>query len=116
MVTAHVNAIGTATPPHDIHAAFRDYIDQSLSEPREQALFRRMADRACIDHRFSYFEPVRQGGKVVSDAEGFYSLNGSPSTAERMRRFEASAPRLAMRALDDLGLEDERERITHLVV
>lgn len=116
MVRAHVNAIGTATPPHDVHTAFRDYIDQSLSKPREQALFRRMAARAGIDHRFSYFEPVRRGGKVIGDTDGFYSLDGSPSTAERMRRFEASAPRLAMRALDDLGLEGERERITHLVV
>jgi predicted naringenin-chalcone synthase len=116
MVTAHVNAIGTATPPHDIHAAFRDFVGQSLSKPRDQALFQRMADRAGIDHRYSYCEPVRQDGKVIGAADGFYSLDGSPSTAERMRRFEASAPQLAMRALDDLGLEGERERITHLVV
>ncbi len=116
MVTAHINAIGTATPPHDVHAAFLDYVDQLLSGPREQTLFRRMADRADIDHRFSCFEPVWQGGRVKGDTQGFYSLEGSPSTAERMKRFEASAPRLAMRALDDLGLELERERITHLVV
>jgi predicted naringenin-chalcone synthase len=116
MVIAHVNAIGTATPPHDVHTAFLDYIDQSLSKPRDQALFRRMAARAGIDHRFSYFEPLRRSGRVIGDTDEFYSLDGSPSTAERMKRFEASAPRLAMRALDDLGLEGERERITHLVV
>lgn len=116
MATAHINAIGTAVPPHDIHAAFRDVIDRLLSRPREQAVFQRMADRAAIDHRFSYFEPRWQAGRVTGDTDGFYSLDGSPSTAERMRRFETSAPRLAMQALDDLGPAGERERVTHLVV
>src|ERR1700720_3087223 len=102
MVTAHINAIGAATPPHDIHAGFRDVIDQVLSQPRERALFQRMADRAAIEHRFSYFEPCWQGGRVIGDTDGFYSLDGSPSTAERMRRFETSGPRLALQALDDL--------------
>jgi predicted naringenin-chalcone synthase len=115
MVTAHINAIGTATPPHDIHAAFQDVIGRRLSTPREQALFRRMAERAGIDHRYSYREPVRQDGFVIGDADGFYSLDGQPSTGERMRRYETEAPRLAMRALDALGLDGERERITHLV-
>jgi predicted naringenin-chalcone synthase len=116
MATAHINGIGTATPPHDVHAAFLKLIEQSLGEPHQQALFKKMAERAGIDHRFSYFEPVSEDGLVVGDTEGFYSLGGSPSTAARMQRFEKSAPRLAMRAFDALGLDDERERITHLVV
>ena len=116
MFTAHINAIGTATPPHDIHAAFRDLVDQLLSRPREQALFQRMADRAAIDHRFSFFEPLRQGGRVMGDTERFYTLDRLPSTAERMQRFETSAPKLAMEALDDLGPASRRKGITHLVV
>lgn len=116
MARAHINRIGTATPPHDVHAAFLKLIDQSLADPRERRLFGKMAERAAIQHRFSDFQPADDQGKVVGDAEGFYTLGGSPSTGERMARFEAGAPRLAMRAIDALGIEDERERITHLIV
>ncbi|MBS0410086.1 MAG: type III polyketide synthase [Proteobacteria bacterium] len=116
MARAHINRIGTATPPHDVHAAFLKLIDQSLADPRERRLFAKMAERAAIEHRFSDFQPADDQGRVTGDTEGFYTLGGSPSTGERMARFEAGAPRLAMRALDALGLEGERERITHLIV
>jgi predicted naringenin-chalcone synthase len=116
MARAHINRIGTATPPHDVHASFRALIEQSLEAERERRLFRRMADRAGIEHRYSYFAPVSRDGRVCGDADGFYALDRSPSTAARMRRFEADAPGLAMQAVDALGLEEERERITHLVV
>ncbi len=116
MARAHVNAIGVATPPHDVHFAFRQFIEQSLEGRRDKALFSRMADRAGIEHRFSYCEPVIEGGKVLGDTDGFYTLGAFPSTGERMRKFEACAPKLAMQALGDLDMEEERERITHLVV
>jgi len=116
MARAHINRIGTATPPHDVHAAFLELIDQSLGDPRERRLFGKMAERAAIEHRFSDFQPADDQGRVTGDTEGFYTLGGSPSTGERMARFETAAPRLAMRAIDALGLEDERERITHLIV
>ena len=116
MARAHINRIGTATPPHDVHSAFLRLIDQSLTAPRDRRLFAKMAERAAIEHRFSDFQPADEDGRVVGDAEGFYTLGGSPSTAQRMSRFEANAPRLAMRAIDALGIEDERERITHLIV
>ena len=116
MVTAHINAIGTATPPHDVHATFRELIEESLSPSRQRVLFNRMAKRAGIEHRFSFFEPARKNGLMVADSGGFYSLDSSPSTAERMQRFQTTAPRLALQALDALGLQGERDRITHLVV
>src|SRR5262249_24859926 len=105
MARAHVNAIGVATPPHDVHFAFRMFIEQSLQERRDRALFSRMADRAGIEHRFSYCQPLVEGGRVLGDAEGFYALDAFPSTAERMRKFEACAPQLALQALSDLNLE-----------
>jgi predicted naringenin-chalcone synthase len=116
MTTAHINRIGTATPPHDVHRAFCRHIEYSLGDPRERKVFGRMAERASIDHRFSYLEPVTDDGLVVGDSQGFYTLKDWPSTAARMQRFEATAPVLAMQALADLDLEDERQRITHLVV
>jgi len=113
---AHINAVGVATPPHDVHAAFRLLIEQLLSSPREKALFGRMADRAGIEHRFSYCEPVIDRGRVIGDTDGFYSLERFPSTAARMRRFETHAPQLALKAFCAIPIEVERERITHLVV
>src|SRR5579885_2034103 len=116
MVTAHINAVGIATPPHDVHQAFRLLIEQSLETPRERTLFRRMADRAGIEHRFSFCRPVIRDGVVSGDAEGLYSLEALPSTAARMSKFEAYAPQLALQAVSDLRADFEPDRITHLVV
>ncbi|MEO8114404.1 MAG: hypothetical protein ABI655_08490, partial [Phenylobacterium sp.] len=116
MTIAHINRIGAAVPSHDVHAAFVRFVEGSLTKPKEQRLFRRMADRAGIEHRFSFIDAViRDDGQVV-DASGFYQVDAPPQTAARMARFENSAPGLAMKALDALGLDGERERITHLVV
>lgn len=116
MATAHINRIGTATPPHDVHNAFVELIEQSLDDPRHKKVFGKMAERAAISHRFSDFQPRYEDGRVVGDTEGFYSLDRSPTTGERMQRFETAAPRLAMSAIGSLDLTDEKDRITHLVV
>jgi len=116
LARAHINAIGAATPPHDVHAAFCDFFGHALPDPKARGLFARMAKRSGIDHRYSYFAPVWRGGRAVGDEDGFY-LPGLPrSTAERMQKFETFAPTLAAEAISALPIEDERERITHLVV
>jgi predicted naringenin-chalcone synthase len=111
-----VNAIAVATPPHDVHHAFRTFIGQQLNGRREAAVFNRMADRAGIEHRFSYLEPVVRDGQVVGDTEGFYAPGAFPSTAERMRRFETWAPQLAVTALQQMREHVDFSRVTHLVV
>ncbi len=113
MATAHINRIGTATPPHDIHDAFIEVADGFLVERRDKALFRRMVSRAGIDHRFSYFEPTFDTARAV-DTEGFYAPGGFPATAARMARYETLAPELAMAAIGKLDLSGEA--ITHLIV
>jgi predicted naringenin-chalcone synthase len=113
---AHINAIATATPPHDVHAAFCDYFGRTLPSAKERALFARMAQRSGIAHRYSVLAPVWAGGEAVGVADGFYPPGRFPSTAERMARFEAEAPALATRTIARLPIEAERERITHLVV
>jgi predicted naringenin-chalcone synthase len=114
--TAHINRIGTAAPPHDVHQAFHDFVRRSIDDPRTRRLFDRMSDKAGIDHRFSYLEPVTLPDGEITDTTGFYAPGHWPDTAARMGLYEAFAPKLAMRALDALGIEDERERITHLIV
>ena len=116
MTTAHINRIGTAVPDHDVHAAFVRFVEGSLTNFKERRLFKRMADRAGIEHRFSFINAVINDDGGVTDASGFYRVEAPPQTAARMERFEHSAPALALRALGALGVEAERERITHLVV
>jgi predicted naringenin-chalcone synthase len=116
MVKAHINRIGTATPPHDVHEAFLGFVEGFMRERREKLLFKRMVGRSGIEHRFSFFEPVLDPTGQVVDTEGFYQPGGFPSTRARMDRYEKHAPGLAMKALDALDIDKERERITHLVV
>ena len=71
MTTAHVNRIATAVPPHDVHDAFVVFARTLLADDRSRTLFDRMAERAGIARRFSFFQPG-QPGAVKVDAEGFY--------------------------------------------
>ncbi|MGI4877492.1 MAG: type III polyketide synthase [Janthinobacterium lividum] len=116
MTTAHINRIGTAVPPNDVHSAFVNFVDGVITERRDHAIFKRMASRSGIEHRFSFFAPVENGSGFDADTEGFYLPTGYPGTGARMARFERTAPGLAVEAIEALGIDDERERITHLVV
>lgn len=107
MTTAYINKISTAVPEHDIHDAFVEFADNSFSIRRKQLLFRRMAERAQISHRYSGIDSVA----------AFY--NGDPngiSTETRMIEFERTAPELAVRAVNGLELGDRAAEITHLIV
>jgi predicted naringenin-chalcone synthase len=116
LVTAHINRIGTAVPPNDVHDAFVRFVGGMIDDRRNELIFKRMVGRAAIDHRFSYFVPATNPERFMADTEGFYTPGSFPGTGVRMARFEQTAPMLAGDALDALGLDGERERITHLVV
>lgn len=109
---AHINRIGTAVPPHDVHGAFIRFVEGFIPERREQLLFKRMVSRADIEHRYSHFAPDPDVG---GDTEGFYRRGHFPGTAARMARYERYAPELACEAIDALG-EVDRDGITHIVV
>lgn len=115
MTFAYINQIGTAVPPHDVHAAFVGFTQNGWPEGKTRALFTRMAQRSGIEHRFSI---LPKDGLVEADAPqpGFYRRGAYPGTAARMRMYEEHAPDLALQALATLDLTTETERITHLVV
>ncbi|QMW21967.1 type III polyketide synthase [Sandaracinobacteroides saxicola] len=114
MTVAHLNAVATANPPHDVHRAFETFVEGLLNERRDKALFRRMAGRSGIEHRYSFFEPVYDPNGFVADREGFYTPGAFPPTSKRMARYAATAPGLAADAIAKLDLDPES--ITHLVV
>lgn len=113
---AYVNRIATAVPANDVHHAFAAYAEGLLPDPRERRLFRRMAERSQIDQRWSCLKPAPPGSNLAIDASGFYRPGAFPSTAERMRLFEAIAPDLALQALDRLALGERASAISHLIV
>lgn len=107
MVTAFVNRISTVVPEHDVHQAFVDFADGTFSQRRKQLLFRRMADRCQISHRWA----------GIASPESFYGDDPNKvDTATRMVEFERNAPDLAVRAVEGLELGDRAAEITHLIV
>lgn len=106
---ARVNAIATAVPDIDVQATYREWARRQLSDPRREALFARMCDRAGIDHRWS----VLPANDAYLEPGSFYARAKQPSTAERMRLYAQEAPELALKAIS--GLPD-LSAITHLVV
>jgi len=109
----NINAIATAVPRHDVHAAFRAFAAHQIGDPRSREAFDRLADKSQIDHRQSVLEPLPD---ALGSACGFYRLEHFPSTGQRMARYEAEAPALAEQACLALGLESGGSRITHLIM
>jgi predicted naringenin-chalcone synthase len=115
---AYINRIAVAVPPHDVHQAFLHFAESSFrKDSGTLELFRRMAARSGIEHRYSCLplDPSWKTGPVL-DAEGLYTRGKFSNTAARMQVFEAHAPELAVSTVEQLGLREERSRITHLVV
>jgi predicted naringenin-chalcone synthase len=106
---AHINRIGTAVPDHDVHQIFLDWASSRLPKGREGALFRRMAQRSGITHRWSVLPPSVDDARGMTD---FYA-RGMPGTAARMAIYAREAPALAIAAIAALG---DIGPISHLVV
>ena len=109
---AWLNRIGTAVPPHDIHAAFVEFGRETLIDWHKRLLFDRMASMADIEHRYAIFEPGPKPRDKVLDAGGFYRRGAFPSTAQRMALYEPHALDLAMQAVKAL----EPDGVSHLIV
>ncbi|QQP89780.1 type III polyketide synthase [Skermanella sp. TT6] len=111
---AYINAIGTAVPTHDVHDKFVSYAPALLTDERLRKLFRRMAERCQIEHRYSFFEP--DPDPEVLDTGGFFTRGAFPDTATRMKFYERHALGLATASLEAAGIERHRDGITHLIV
>lgn len=114
MPSAYINRIGTAVPDYDVHQKFVDYAPRLLADPRSKRLFKRMAERAQIEHRYSYIEPNPAPDGL--DRNDFYRHGDFPDTQTRMRFYEDHAFELACQALRNLRFQTCKEDITHLIV
>lgn len=114
VTTAHINGIGTAVPSQDVHEDFVDWAEQQIGSRKERAVFRRMANRAGIEHRWSVLKPTSEGGSPV--APGALYGDGPPPTSARMKVYAEIAPLLALDAVANLSASTDISGITHLVV
>jgi len=115
MTIAYINQIATSVPPYDVHHKFNSYAPTLLPDERQQKLFRRMAQRAQIDHRYSFLEPDETGNGL--DRAGFYASDHFPGTAERMVVYKQRAFGLVQQALDALKPDSDSalKDITHII-
>jgi predicted naringenin-chalcone synthase len=117
MRSVYINRVAIAVPPHDIHDAFRNFAQSLFRDDKyDSLLFRKMAAKAGIEHRYSCLAPSAEPDSEAIDTSGFYVRGAFPDTAARMRRFEQCAPNLAQAAIERLQLGAERNRITHLLI
>ena len=114
MVGAYINRIATAVPDNDVHKKFVEFAPSLLKDERERILLQRMADKAQIEHRYSFLKPHPENKGF--DADGFYKPGAFPDTQTRMQFYERHALSLATRTLDQLNFVEHRDSITHLIV
>jgi alpha-pyrone synthase len=115
LTTAHINAITSAVPPHDVHRTFIDFAADRF-QGRKRGIFDRMVGRCGIEHRYSCLAPARGSNSGAIDAGGVYVPGAFPDTATRMRLFEQHAPDLAAAAVSRLAPAEDLSRVTHLIV
>ena len=111
---ACINAVGCAVPDHDVHRHFIGWAEQQIADPRERQLFRRMAERSGIRHRWSVLPPS-EGGGTPTAGDGFYAA-GQPPTSARMQRYAQAAPGLALQAIQQFRAKAPLADVSHLVV
>lgn len=111
---AYLNDIALAVPDHDIHRKFIDFAPSLLADDRSRALFRRMAERCQIEHRYSALQANADPERL--DADDFYLPHSFPDTETRMKFYQTHAFPLARRALDGLRLDERKGDITHLIM
>jgi predicted naringenin-chalcone synthase len=114
MQPVYLNRVATAVPPFDVHRKFVEHAPRLLTDERARRLFGRMAERAQIEHRYSFVEP--DPSPRALDRVGLFRPGAFPDTAARMKLYEAHAPGLAEEAVSALGLPEARHEITHLIV
>lgn len=113
-MTAFINAIGTAVPDHDVHHEFTIWAEGQLKTDSDRRIFKRMADRSDIDHRWSVLPPVIGAGSLATTG-GFYD-GQMPTTAARMAAYQQFAPELALAAIHKIMDGHDPATFTHLVV
>lgn len=107
-----INYIGTAVPANDAHPRFLAWAESQLRSDQDRRLFRRMAARSGIEHRWTVLEPI-PGNNDPQAPAALYRDGAATPTSQRMSCYAEEAPGLALAAARALGPLDG---VTHLVL
>lgn len=113
MLPPHLNAIATAVPDHERHAAFLESLPRWVRPQATLEKVQQIAQNSAIGRRHTVLEhPLGEAG-----SGSFYGYGAFPSTGARMEVYRREAPRLAARAVDALAAQVGSLRgVTHLIV
>lgn len=113
MPGSYLNAIATAVPDHERHAAFLESLPHWVKPAAALDKVRQIAQNAAIDRRYTVLNhPLGAAGSGA-----FYQYGAFPTTGERMVVYKREAPKLACRAVDALMEKTGPLRgVTHLIV
>src|ERR1700741_2086043 len=112
-----ISRIATATPQHDVHAAFVAYVLSVMPDRRARTLLKLMDQRSGIEHRYSFIQAEGELAPNSLDGRDLFKTGQFPKTAKRMECFETLAPLLMRCAVDRLALStEERRSIRHVIV
>ncbi len=112
--SVYINQIASAVPPYDVHQKFLDYMPRLLKTERERKLFERLAHKSQIEHRYSVLPPSDLPEHL--DNCDFYIPDRFPSTAKRMKKYEAEALQLAREPVARVLRKTDPHCVTHLLV
>jgi predicted naringenin-chalcone synthase len=116
MFSLAILGIGTAVPPHAIRQADAAEIAQALTCSREQQSQHYRDVYGAVGVETRHCAILERSDGDLAARQSFYAA-GSPTTGDRMRRYEAEAAQLAVaaggKALDDA--EVAPERVTHII-
>ena len=107
---AWLNRIGTAVPPHDIHAEFVDFGRTRFPTGAASHCSTAWSHWPTSSTATAIFAPGRKPAITFSTARASTAAAPSPPPRARMARFEPAAPTLAQAAIDALDMARERTR------
>lgn len=113
-MSAHINNIACAVPPHDQHTAFLQSLPHWVEPPLLVEKLRQVAAGSGIRRRHS----VLAAPFGPPDGGAFYSRGRFPGTQARMEAYRRHAPPLAFEAVRKLRAEagGAADQPTHLIV
>src|SRR3546814_13569193 len=96
-----------------MHQAFLAWAETQLTSDTDRAIFRRMARRSGISHRWSVLPKTHENGSPVEPG-GFYAEDNFPPTSVRMQLYADAAPTLAPEDIRTLSQQANISGITQV--
>lgn len=110
-----INNISVKAPEYDIHEFFITLAISALKNEKETKIFKRLAERCGIKHRYSPMKPAADTDVSIDDA-GTYIRGRFPSVKDRLCFHKQLASDLIKNTVTSLAPDYKIKKTTHLIV